>query len=74
MPAPQALLVDMDGVLVVSWKPLPGTRAAAFDALRDAGVPMRFLTNTTSRTKTAITDAAMTWTATCPGWLGIAGR
>lgn len=56
MPAPGALLVDIDGVLVVSWQPLPGAREA-FDALRDAGVPMRLLTNTTSRPRAAITDA-----------------
>lgn len=52
----KALLVDIDGVLVVSWEPLPGA-VAAFGALRSAGVPMRFLTNTTSRTKAQITDA-----------------
>lgn len=55
MATPDALLVDIDGVLVLSWKPLPGAREA-IDALRSAGVPMRFLTNTTSRTRAAITD------------------
>jgi HAD superfamily hydrolase (TIGR01458 family) len=53
---PRALLVDIDGVLVVSWKPLPGA-LDALAALRSAGVPLRFLTNTTSRTKAAITES-----------------
>ena len=52
----RALLVDIDGVLVVSWELLPGAQRA-LRALRAAGIPMRFLTNTTSRTKGEITDA-----------------
>jgi HAD superfamily hydrolase (TIGR01458 family) len=51
--AAQALLLDIDGVLVVSWEPVPG----AVDALRqvrNAGLPVRFLTNTTSRSRVAI--------------------
>ena len=56
MTAPKALLVDIDGVLVVSWTALQGTRHA-FDALRAAAVPLRFLTNTTSRTKASITES-----------------
>jgi HAD superfamily hydrolase (TIGR01458 family) len=51
--APQAVLLDIDGVLVVSWEPVPG----AVDALRkvrDAELPVRFLTNTTSRSRVAI--------------------
>jgi HAD superfamily hydrolase (TIGR01458 family) len=54
-PPKRALLVDIDGVLVVSWEALPG----AVDALRRvraAGVPVRFLTNTTSRTRLEITQ------------------
>ena len=50
----RALLVDIDGVLVVSWEALPGV-ADALRTLRSAGVPMRFLTNTTSRTRAEIT-------------------
>ena len=52
----RGLLVDIDGVLVVSWEALPG----AVDALRrvqSAGIGVRFLTNTTSRTRADITDA-----------------
>lgn len=53
MPA-RGLLIDIDGVLVVSWKPIDGG-PAALRALRAAGVPMRFLTNTTSRTRANMT-------------------
>lgn len=53
---PRALLVDVDGVLVVSWTPLPGA-VDALGAVRAAGLGIRLLTNTTSRTGTQITDA-----------------
>ncbi|HWS58587.1 MAG TPA: haloacid dehalogenase, partial [Actinotalea sp.] len=52
----RALLVDIDGVLVVSWVPVPGA-VEALAALRAAGVPIRLLTNTTSRTRAQITAA-----------------
>ncbi len=41
------LLLDMDGVLAMSWRPLPGA-AAAVRRLHAAGVPLRVLTNTTA--------------------------
>ena len=41
------LLLDMDGVLGVSWTPLDGA-AASITRLRAAGVPLRVLTNTTA--------------------------
>jgi HAD superfamily hydrolase (TIGR01458 family) len=41
------LLLDMDGVLGVSWRPLPGA-ADAVTRLHAAGVPMRVITNTTA--------------------------
>jgi HAD superfamily hydrolase (TIGR01458 family) len=41
------LLLDMDGVLGVSWTPLPGA-AEAVARLHAAGVPLRLLTNTTA--------------------------
>lgn len=47
---PDAVLLDVDGVLVVSWKPVPGA-IEALDALRAAGIRPLFLTNTTSRTR-----------------------
>lgn len=50
------LLLDMDGVLSVSWEPLPGA-VAALAALRAAGLPLRVLTNTTSRSRATIAAA-----------------
>jgi HAD superfamily hydrolase (TIGR01458 family) len=47
------LLLDMDGVLVVSWEPLPGA-VDAFAQLRGSGVAMRVITNTTSRRRITI--------------------
>ena len=41
------LLLDMDGVLGVSWTPLPGA-ADAVARLHAAGVPLRVVTNTTA--------------------------
>ncbi len=41
------LLLDMDGVLAMSWRPLPGA-AAAVTRLHAAGLPLRVLTNTTA--------------------------
>src|SRR5258706_15715409 len=51
----EGVLLDIDGVLTVSWHPLPGA-VAAVAALRALGLPMRFLTNTTSSTRRAIAD------------------
>ncbi|MFH8472349.1 HAD-IIA family hydrolase [Streptomyces sp. NPDC018000] len=50
-----AVLIDIDGVLTVSWKPLPGT-VAAMERLRDAGLPLALVTNTTSRTRASIAE------------------
>lgn len=44
------LLLDIDGVLVVSWQPLPGA-VEALAELRRRRVPLRFATNTTTRTR-----------------------
>jgi HAD superfamily hydrolase (TIGR01458 family) len=49
MAAIQGLLLDIDGVLTVSWRPLPGA-VDAVARLRAAGCRLRFVTNTTSRT------------------------
>ena len=46
----RAVLIDIDGVLTVSWEPLPGA-VAALHQLRAAGVPLALVTNTTSRTR-----------------------
>ncbi len=45
--SPQGVLLDIDGVLVVSWEPIAGA-PEAIDALRADGLPLRFVTNTTS--------------------------
>jgi len=49
----EAILMDIDGVLTVSWRPLPGAVAAVW-RLRDAGLKIALLTNTTSRTRASI--------------------
>jgi HAD superfamily hydrolase (TIGR01458 family) len=49
----RAVLLDIDGVLTVSWKPLPGA-VDAVRRLRDAGLRLALLTNTTSRTRSWI--------------------
>lgn len=49
------VLIDIDGVLTVSWKPLPGA-VAALRRLRAAPVPLALVTNTTSRTRASIAD------------------
>ncbi|MBC7271169.1 MAG: HAD-IIA family hydrolase [Streptomyces sp.] len=49
----RAVLIDIDGVLTVSWQPLPGT-VEALREIRDAGLPVALVTNTTSRTRASI--------------------
>ncbi len=51
-----AVLIDIDGVLTVSWQPLAGA-VAALDRLRAAGLPLALVTNTTSRTRASIAAA-----------------
>ncbi|PIM71541.1 TIGR01458 family HAD-type hydrolase [Streptomyces sp. JV178] len=48
-----AVLVDIDGVLTVSWKPLPGA-VGALRKIRGAGLEVALVTNTTSRTRASI--------------------
>ncbi|QUH00669.1 TIGR01458 family HAD-type hydrolase [Saccharopolyspora erythraea] len=55
----RALLIDIDGVLTVSWRPLPGA-VDALARLRAAGVGVRLVTNTTSRTRSSIVRALRT--------------
>lgn len=50
-----ALLVDIDGVLTVSWEPLPGA-VEALHRVREAHLAIRLLTNTTSRTRASIAE------------------
>lgn len=47
------VLLDIDGVLVTSWRPIAGA-ATALRVLGDSGIPRSFLTNTTSRTRRQI--------------------
>lgn len=47
------LLLDIDGVLAVSWRAIPGAPEALAE-LRQGGVPVRFLTNTTSKTRISL--------------------
>jgi phospholysine phosphohistidine inorganic pyrophosphate phosphatase len=49
---PRAVLLDIDGVLYVEDEPLPGA-IAAVERLRSAGATLRFVTNTTSRSRAA---------------------
>jgi HAD superfamily hydrolase (TIGR01458 family) len=44
------LLLDIDGVLAVSWEALPGA-VDAMRRLRDGGIPFRLITNTTTKTR-----------------------
>lgn len=46
----EGLLLDIDGVLAVSWEALPGA-VDALQALRDERVPFRLITNTTTKTR-----------------------
>ncbi|HEX6116737.1 MAG TPA: TIGR01458 family HAD-type hydrolase [Solirubrobacterales bacterium] len=46
----EAMLVDLDGVLYVEDSPVPGA-AEAVGRLREAGLGLRFVTNTTARSR-----------------------
>lgn len=50
------VLIDIDGVLAVSWKAIPGA-VEALERLRREGHRFALLTNTTSRTRASITRA-----------------
>lgn len=49
----RAVLLDIDGTLTVSWRPVPGA-VEAVSALRAAGLAVALVTNTTSRTRAQI--------------------
>lgn len=49
------LLIDIDGVLTVSWEPIEGA-IEAFAELRSREIPLRLATNTTTRTRREIAD------------------
>src|SRR6266508_4892522 len=46
----EGVLLDIDGVLAVSWAPLPGA-TQTIGWLRSNGVPFRLITNTTTKTR-----------------------
>jgi HAD superfamily hydrolase (TIGR01458 family) len=49
------LLLDIDGVLAVSWEPIAGA-VDALATLRSMGVPFRLITNTTTHTRAALAE------------------
>lgn len=53
MTSVRAVLIDIDGVLTVSWEPLPGA-VEALREIRGAGLGVALVTNTTSRTRASI--------------------
>ena len=53
--ASEAVLLDLDGVLYVEDEPVPGAREAVA-ALRDRGMALRFVTNTTTRPRRRILE------------------
>jgi HAD superfamily hydrolase (TIGR01458 family) len=50
VPRIDGVLLDIDGVLAVSWEPIPGARET-LAWLRVRGVPFRLITNTTTHTR-----------------------
>ncbi|MEV6028374.1 HAD-IIA family hydrolase [Streptomyces sp. NPDC052036] len=55
MDAVRAVLIDIDGVLTVSWQPLPGA-VEALREIRASGLAVALVTNTTSRTRASVAD------------------
>lgn len=53
---PKALLLDLDGTLYEGETAVPGA-AAAVEALRSGGLPLRFVTNTTRRPRRTVLEA-----------------
>lgn len=51
--APSAFLLDLDGVFYNDTRPIPGG-PEAIQYLRSSGIPFRFVTNTTSKSRAAI--------------------
>jgi len=47
------LLLDIDGVLAVSWEPIEGA-TDALQRIRDRGIPFRLITNTTTHSRDAL--------------------
>jgi HAD superfamily hydrolase (TIGR01458 family) len=49
------LLIDIDGVLTVSWEPIDGA-PQALESVRASRIPLRFATNTTTRTRAEVAN------------------
>jgi HAD superfamily hydrolase (TIGR01458 family) len=49
------LLLDIDGVLAISWEALPGA-VETLAALRNRQIPFRLITNTTTQTRDALSE------------------
>jgi HAD superfamily hydrolase (TIGR01458 family) len=49
------LLLDIDGVLAISWEPIPGA-IDAMSSFRRAGLPVCLITNTTTHTRAALAE------------------
>ena len=52
------LLIDIDGVLSVSWEAIDGAPGALAE-LRARQVPLRFATTTTTRTRAAVASGML---------------
>jgi HAD superfamily hydrolase (TIGR01458 family) len=52
---PEGFLLDVDGVIVEAWEALPGAVEAIRD-LRSRGIPFRFITNTTAKTRRELAE------------------
>lgn len=52
----EGLLLDIDGVIITSWKALPGA-IEALEEIADTGLRRMFLTNTTSKSRAQIAEA-----------------
>ncbi|HET8625097.1 MAG TPA: HAD-IIA family hydrolase [Gemmatimonadales bacterium] len=59
-PDPSAYLFDLDGTLYVGSEAVPGA-AATIDRLRKRRVPFRFVSNTTSRSRAALSEQLRTF-------------
>ncbi|MFF3873722.1 TIGR01458 family HAD-type hydrolase [Streptomyces sp. NPDC001978] len=55
MESVRAVLIDIDGVLTMSWRPLPGA-VTALREIRASGLGVALVTNTTSRTRASIAE------------------
>jgi ribonucleotide monophosphatase NagD (HAD superfamily) len=47
---PQLILLDLDGTLYIGSQPIPGA-IAALAQLRERGIALRFITNTTTKSQ-----------------------